>query len=61
MGNKIVRGHGSQSPAAFQSTRGIFDAHMTFEEPTEFEGSEVDIPDPVVNFLEADICSDANV
>jgi hypothetical protein len=34
---------------------------MPFEEPTEFEGSEVDIPHPIVNFFEADIGSYANV
>jgi hypothetical protein len=34
---------------------------MTFEESTAFEGSAVDIPAPVVNVLEADIVSDANV
>jgi hypothetical protein len=34
---------------------------MTFEEPTEFEGSEVHIPDPIVNFLQADIGSDADM
>jgi hypothetical protein len=34
---------------------------MTFEEPPEFEGSEGDIPAPVVNVLEADILSDADV
>jgi hypothetical protein len=34
---------------------------MTFEESTAFEGAAVDIPDPVVNVLEADILSDANV
>jgi hypothetical protein len=40
---------------------GIFDAHMTFEQPTEFKGSEVHIPDPIINFLKADIGADADV
>ncbi len=39
----------------FQSTIGICDAHMAFEQPPECEGSTVDIPDAVVDFLEADI------
>jgi hypothetical protein len=30
---------------------GIFDAPMTFEQPTEFEGFGVDIPDAIVNVL----------
>jgi hypothetical protein len=34
---------------------------VAFEEAAEFEGSEVHIPDPSVNVLEADIFSDANV
>jgi hypothetical protein len=34
---------------------------MTFEQPPEFEGAEVDIPDSIVDFLEADIFSNANM
>jgi hypothetical protein len=34
---------------------------MTFEQPTEGAGSEVNIPDPLVNVLEADICSAAEL
>jgi hypothetical protein len=34
---------------------------MTFEPPTECEGSAVNIPDAIVNFFEADLCSDADV
>jgi hypothetical protein len=39
----------------------IFDAHMAFEQPTEFEWGEVDIPDAIIDFFEADIGSDADV
>jgi hypothetical protein len=34
---------------------------MAFEEPAEFERAEVDIPDAIIDFFEADIGSDANV
>jgi len=34
---------------------------MAFEQPTEFERAEVDIPDAIIDFFEADICSDADV
>ena len=42
---------------SFQSTVDIFNAHLSFEEPAEFEGSEVDIPDAIIDLLEADIFS----
>jgi hypothetical protein len=57
----MVRRQGSQSPVSCESPVGIFDAHMSFEQATEFEGSEVNIPDPIVDVLEADTCSAANV
>ena len=56
----MVRRHGSQSPVSSESTIGIFDAHVAFEEPAEFEGAEGDIPNAIVNFFEADLCSDAD-
>ena len=34
---------------------------MAFEPPTECEGAEVDIPDAIIDFFEADIGSDADV
>jgi hypothetical protein len=34
---------------------------MAFEEPTECEWAEGDIPDAIIDFFEADICSDADV
>jgi hypothetical protein len=40
---------------SFQSTIGIFDAHMSFEQPTELEWAEIDMPDAIVDVLEADI------
>ena len=57
----MVRRHGAQSPASFQSTLGLFDAPMPFAEPPAFAGAAVDMPDPAVDFLQADIVSDANV
>jgi hypothetical protein len=39
-----------------ESTIGILDPPIAFEEPTEFEGSEVDVPHAIVDVLEADIC-----
>jgi hypothetical protein len=46
---------------SFQSTGDIFDAHVSFEEPAEFERAEVDIPDAIVDLLEADIFANAGV
>jgi hypothetical protein len=45
----------------FQSTIGVFNAPMAFEQPPELEGSEVHSPDPIVNFLKANIFADADV
>jgi hypothetical protein len=44
---------------AFESTIGILDAHMAFEQSPACEGADVDIPDAIVNFLEADLGSSA--
>ena len=40
---------------SFESTIGIFDAHVSFEQPAEFEWAEGDIPDAIIDFLETDI------
>jgi hypothetical protein len=34
---------------------------VSFEEPAEFEGAEGDMPDAIVNLLEADIFANAGV
>jgi hypothetical protein len=34
---------------------------VSFEQPPELEGSEVHIPDPIVNVLKANIGADADV
>jgi hypothetical protein len=46
---------------SFQSTVDIFDAHVSFEEPAACEGSAGDIPDAIVDVLEADIGLNAGV
>ena len=46
---------------SFQSTVDIFDAHVSFEEPAAFEGAAGDIPDSIVDLLDADICPNAGV
>jgi hypothetical protein len=51
----MVRRHGSPSPVSFQSTIGIFDAPMPFQQPTACEGPEVDVPHTIVNCLEPDV------
>jgi hypothetical protein len=56
----MVRGHRSQSPVPCEVTTGIFEAPMAFERPTEFEWAEVDIPDAIIDFFEANIGSDAD-
>jgi hypothetical protein len=40
---------------AVQSTIGIFDAYVAFEQPTEFQRSAVDMPDARIDCLEADV------
>jgi hypothetical protein len=34
---------------------------MAVEQPTEFEGAEIDIPDAIIDFFEADLGSNADV
>ena len=43
---------------AFQSTKCILDTHMFFEQASEFERSEIDVPDAIIDFLEADVLTD---
>lgn len=44
-----------------QSTIDIFNAPVPFEEPAEFEGSEGDMPNALVDLLEADIFPNTGV
>src|SRR5262249_6509480 len=44
---------------SIESPIGILDFHRSFQEATESEGAEVHVPDPVVDFLEADVLADA--
>ncbi len=44
---------------SFESTLGIFDAHVSFEPPAEFQWAGVDIPDAIIDVLETDICPGA--
>jgi hypothetical protein len=55
----MVRRHGSPSPVSCESTIGIFDAQVAFEQPAECERAEGDIPDAIVDVLEADIFANA--
>ena len=57
----MVRRHRSQSTTSFESTIGIFDAPMAFEQSPACEGAEGDMPDAIINFLKADRCSTADV
>jgi hypothetical protein len=38
-----------------EATIGIYDAPVSFEQPTEFEGPAVDVPHPISNLLEPDV------
>ena len=42
-----------------ESTRGIFDSHVAFKQPTACEGPAGDMPDAIVDVLEAAIFPDA--
>jgi hypothetical protein len=57
----MVRRHGSQAPASFQSPIGIFEAHVAFERPAKWERAEGDMPDASVDVLEADIFAKASM
>jgi hypothetical protein len=57
----MVRRHGSQSPVSLESTIDIFDAHVSCEQPAKCERAEVDIPDAIVDFFEADLFANAGM
>jgi hypothetical protein len=40
-------------------TIGIVDAHVAFQQPTEFQRPAGDVPDAVIDCLKADLCADA--
>ena len=40
---------------AFQSTKCILDTHVFLEQASKLERSEVDVPDAIVDFFEADV------
>ena len=44
----------------FKSTILVLDAQRSFMKSTEFQRTEVDIPDTVVDFFQADVLSDAD-
>jgi hypothetical protein len=44
---------------SLQSSVGIHDAHVTFEQTAEFWRSEIDIPDAVVDLFKADVLANA--
>ena len=44
---------------SFESTIDIFDAPVSCEQPTAFEWAEIDIPDALIDCLEADRCPGA--
>ena len=39
---------------AFQSTKCILDMHVFFEQASELERPEIDVPDAIIHFFEAD-------
>jgi len=39
---------------AFQSTKCILDTHVFFEQASELERAEIDVPDAIIDFFEAD-------
>jgi hypothetical protein len=43
-----------------KSTVLVLDLHRAFMESAEFEWAEEDVPDAIIDFLEADVFSDAN-
>jgi hypothetical protein len=58
---KLSGDMGSQSPVSCESPRGIFEAHVSFEQPAACAGSEGDIPDAIVDVLEAEVFAHAGV
>src|SRR3989442_10793263 len=59
IGNKRVRGHGLHGSAP-QSAIRVFDPHMALEQAPELERSVVDIPDPIVDLLQAHVLTNAD-
>lgn len=45
---------------SFQASISALDSHVSFKQAAELEGSEVDIPDTVVDLFEADVLADAD-
>ena len=56
----MVRRHAAQSPVSCEFPISIFDAHESCEQPAECERSEGDMPDAIVDVLEADIFANAD-
>src|SRR5207253_4387697 len=59
IGNKRVRGHGLHGSAP-QSAIRVFDPHMALEQAPELERPVVDIPDPIVDLLQAHVLTNAD-
>ena len=45
---------------SLKSTVSIFDTHMSFKQAAEFERTEVDVPDTVIDFFEANVFARAH-
>ncbi len=45
---------------SFESTILVLDAHRAFMESAELQGAEIDVPDTVVDFFQADVLSGAD-
>jgi hypothetical protein len=46
--------------AAKESTIGILDAAVALQETAEFEGSKVDVPDSIIDFLQTNVITGTN-
>lgn len=44
----------------FQTSISVLDSHVAFKEAAKLERSEVDVPDAVIDFLQADVLADAD-
>lgn len=42
-----------------KATIGIFDPHVAFGQPADFERAEINGPDPIVNLFQTDMLADA--
>lgn len=45
---------------SFQASISVLDFHVAFKQAAELERSEVDVPDAVIDFLQADVFADAD-